>query len=277
MTVAGNKGGLSRRDGIRVMTAGLVTTAVISAVSQPVAAQNSKRTFVLVHGAWHGGWCYGRVAKLLRERGHTVFTPTLAGLGEHSHLFSGNIDLFTHVTDVLNVIKWEGLENIVLCGHSYGGMVITGVAAAAADKIAAIVYLDAFLPGDNQSLFDLAGPEALQGQMASASTLGGIGLSPIPAAAFGVNEKDRAWVDSLCTIHPIATFIEKNKSAAGLEAIKRKHYIFATGYMNGGLFKWAYDKVKDNAVWTKEVVSCGHDVMVDQPEHVAESLEKVAA
>jgi pimeloyl-ACP methyl ester carboxylesterase len=229
-------------------------------------------TFVLVHGAWHGGWCYARVAKLLRARGHTVFTPTLTGLADRSHLFGGNINLSTHVTDVLNVIRWEGLENIVLCGHSYGGMVITGVATAAADKIAAIVYLDAFLPGDNQSIFDLGDPGDIKDSIAAASTRGGIGLPPIPAADFGVNPADRAWVDSLCTPQPLGTFTEKNRSAAGLSTIRRKHYILATGYLNGGLFKWAFDKVRTDLSWTTEIVTCGHDVMLDQPRQLADRL-----
>ena len=87
-------------------------------------------TFVLVHGAWHGGWCWQRVADRLRRGGHTVFTPTLTGLGERSHLLRAGIDLTTHVTDVVNVMKWEGLSDVVLCGHSYGGMVISGVAGS---------------------------------------------------------------------------------------------------------------------------------------------------
>jgi len=87
-------------------------------------------TFVLVHGAWHGGWCWQRVADRLRGGGHTVFTPTLTGLGERSHLLRAGIDLKTHIADVVNVMKWEGLSDVVLCGHSYGGMVISGVAEA---------------------------------------------------------------------------------------------------------------------------------------------------
>ena len=85
-------------------------------------------TFVLVHGAWHGGWCWQRVADRLRGGGHAVFTPTLTGLGERSHLLRGGIDLKTHITDIVNVMKWEGLSDVVLCGHSYGGFVISGVA-----------------------------------------------------------------------------------------------------------------------------------------------------
>ena len=105
------------------------------------------KTFVLVHGAWHGGWCWRRVSDLLERQGHKVFTPTLTGLGERSHLMSKEIRLATHITDVVNHLKWEGLEGVVLCGHSYGGMVVSAVAEQMADKIASIVLLDAFVPG----------------------------------------------------------------------------------------------------------------------------------
>ena len=114
-------------------------------------------TFVLVHGAWHGGWCWQRVADRLRGSGHTVFTPTLTGLGERSHLLRGGIDLKTHITDVVNVIKWEGLSDVVLCGHSYGGFVISGVAEQMAPAIHSIVFLDAFVPRNGESVLDLTG------------------------------------------------------------------------------------------------------------------------
>jgi pimeloyl-ACP methyl ester carboxylesterase len=101
-------------------------------------------TFVLVHGAWHGGWCWCRVADRLRRDGHAVFTPTLTGLGERSHLLRPGIDLATHVADIINVMRWERLSDVVLCGHSYGGFVISGVAEEMSAAIRAIVFLDAF-------------------------------------------------------------------------------------------------------------------------------------
>ena len=119
-------------------------------------------TYVLVHGAWGGGWKYARVAQRLRARGHLVFTPTLTGQGERSHLLSGSINLTTHVTDILNVIRYEDLSGVVLAGHSYGGMVVTAVADRIADRIAALVYLDAFVPQDGQSLFDINIPKNKQ-------------------------------------------------------------------------------------------------------------------
>jgi pimeloyl-ACP methyl ester carboxylesterase len=119
-------------------------------------------TFVLVHGAWSGGWCYSRAAALLRARGHAVFTPTLTGQGERAHLLSGAINLSTHIEDVLGVFRFERLSDVVLAGHSYGGMVITGVADRIADKIKTLAYLDAFVPEDGQSLFDINIPANTQ-------------------------------------------------------------------------------------------------------------------
>ncbi len=116
-------------------------------------------TYVLVHGAWHGGWCWRRVADRLIQRGHTVFTPTLTGVGERSHLRTRDVDLTTQITDIVNVMKWEGLKDIVLCGHSYGGFVVTGVAERMESSISSIVYLDAFLPEDGDCLADNWGPE----------------------------------------------------------------------------------------------------------------------
>ncbi len=129
-------------------------------------------TFVLVHGAWHGGWCYARVAGLLRARGHTVFTPTLTGQGERAHLLSGSINLSTHIEDVLGVFAFERLDDVVLAGHSYGGMVITGVADRIPERIRALAYLDAFVPENGQSLFDIYIP----------ATRSAFSTVPVPAA-----------------------------------------------------------------------------------------------
>jgi pimeloyl-ACP methyl ester carboxylesterase len=161
--------------------------------------------FVLVHGAWHGGWCWRRVADRLRASGHLVFTPTLTGLGERSHLLRPDLDLDVHIADVINVIKWERLSDVVLCGHSYGGFVISGVAEQAADLIRSIVFLDAFLPNNGDAIEDITGP-AVKDAIRAAVKGGDPGVPPRPAAAFGVNEADRAWVDALCVPQPIGTF-----------------------------------------------------------------------
>ena len=115
------------------------------------------KTFVFVHGAWGGGWDYQNMEKLLEEQGHKVYRPTLTGQGEREHLNGPDVNLDTHIMDILNVIKFEELADIILIGHSYGGMVITGVADRIPDKISHIVYADAMLPLDGESVFTIWG------------------------------------------------------------------------------------------------------------------------
>lgn len=117
-------------------------------------------TFVIVHGAWGGGWTWQYVARRLRSAGHEVFTPTLTGMGERIHLATPDVDLATHVLDVVNVLEAEDLHDVVLAGHSYGGMPITGVAERVPERLSHLVYLDAFVPRDGESLLDLLGPRA---------------------------------------------------------------------------------------------------------------------
>src|SRR5436190_22709955 len=151
-------------------------------------AASTSKTFVLVHGAWHGGWCWRRVSDLLERQNlgrhaHKVFTPTLTGLGERSHLMSKEIRLATHVTDVVNHMKWEGLADVVLCGHSYGGMVVSGVAEQMAGKITSIVFLDAFVPDNGEALADLTGVATLD-LIRAATQRGDIGIPARTAASF---------------------------------------------------------------------------------------------
>ena len=154
-------------------------------------------TYVLVHGAWHGSWCWKRVRKALQARGHEVFTPALTGVGERSHLLSRQVNLDTHIDDVVNLIQWEELSDVVLCGHSYGGAVISGVAERIPDRIGALVYLDAFVLKNGQCLHDTLPPEQRNLQMELTATHGeGWKVPPIPAEVFHVNANDAAWVES---------------------------------------------------------------------------------
>jgi pimeloyl-ACP methyl ester carboxylesterase len=231
-------------------------------------------TFVLVHGAWHGGWCWQRVAERLRSGGHAIFTPTLTGLGERSHLLRAGIDLRTHIADVVNVMKWEELTDVVLCGHSYGGFVISGVAEQMTSAIRSIVFLDAFVPGDGDTVQDLTGP-AVQEGIRTALQRGDIAMPPRSAAAFGVNEADRSWVDRLCVGQPIGTFTDKIALTGARDRIARKTYIRAKSYANPG-FDRALAAVEADPSWRAYQVPCGHDVMVDMPERLGEILLEAA-
>jgi pimeloyl-ACP methyl ester carboxylesterase len=215
-------------------------------------------TFVLVHGAWHGGWCWQRVNDRLTARGHRVFAPTLTGVGERSHLDSPSVDLSTQIRDVVNEIRWKDLENVVLVGHSYGGMVISGVAEQVAPKIAAIVYLDAFVPADGQSIGDLGG-----------KVDAGPFTAPIPAARFAVNEADRAWVDSKMTPQSTACFTEKIRLTGAYQRIPRKAYIRAKNFAG---FAATFERIRSEDSWETWVVDCGHDVMLDKPDELTSIL-----
>ena len=235
-------------------------------------------TYVLVHGAWGGGWKYARVADALRKRGHTVFTPTLTGQGERSHLLSGDINLTTHVTDILNVIRYEDLSGVVLAGHSYGGMVITAVADSIPEKIAALVYVDAFIPDDGQSLFDLNIPANTQMFMDRAGVvpgaLGGLAIPPPPAAFFGVNAKDAPRVDALAAPQPIGCMIEKIKLSGAYRDVKKRIYLHGTVLPRESPFKPFYERARADG-WEAHAFACGHDIMLDKPEEMTEILDKV--
>jgi len=230
--------------------------------------------FVLVHGAWHGGWCWRRVADRLHGGGHAVFTPTLTGLGERSHLMRAGIGLDTHIADVVNAITWEGLNDVVLCGHSYGGFIISGVAEKIAPAIRSIVFLDAFMPRDGESVRELTGPAVREAIDASLQR-GDPGIAPRSAEAFGVNPADRAWVDRLCVPQPIATVTDKIRLTGTVDRIARKTYVRAVSYANPG-FDRALGAIRSNPSWRTYEVACGHDVMVDAPDRLCEILLEAA-
>jgi pimeloyl-ACP methyl ester carboxylesterase len=232
-------------------------------------------TFVLVHGAWHGSWCWARVRRALLDQGHQVFTPTLTGVAERSHLLARDVDLQRHVDDVANLIIWEDLDSVILCGHSYAGCVISGVADALPDRIAALVYLDAFLLEDGECLHDLLPAEQREMQLSLADEHGeGWRVPPIPAEVFNVNAVDRDWVDRQCTPQPLATFQQKIR-LGGASRISRNHYIYASDW-EGTPFTASYDRAKARG-WTTSEIASGHDVMLDDPEALILELAGVAS
>jgi len=239
-------------------------------------AAASPANFVLVHGAWSGGWCYHKVAARLRARGHTVFTPTLTGQGERAHLLAGNVNLSLHIEDILAVFRYEALSQVVLAGHSYGGMVITGVADRIPGRIAALVYLDAFLPQDGQSLFDINVPANTQRFLANAGAIGGLAVPAPPAAFFNVNAADAARVDELATPHPLGAFTEKIRLTGAHEQVARHIYVHGTELPRASPFAPFYARVRDDPAWEAHTLACGHHVMLDEPERVTDILERAA-
>src|ERR1022692_716876 len=167
-------------------------------------------TLVLVHGGDHGGWCYRDVAAILRSSGHSVHTPTMTGVGERSHLVGPDVDLDVHIHDITSVLHYEDLTDVLLVGHSYGGMVITGTADRATERVGALIYLDAANPTNGQSLVDVAGP-IIEATRPLGEVVDGTELALLPApgagAFYGVTDPDKlAWMDERLTGHPWRSF-----------------------------------------------------------------------
>jgi pimeloyl-ACP methyl ester carboxylesterase len=230
-------------------------------------------TFVLVHGAWHGAWCWNRLSKLLSAKQHTVIAPTLTGVGERSHLLAPEINLETHVLDVVNVMKWQQLRDVVLVGHSSGGFVISGVAERMTKSIASLVMLDAFVPADGQSVADKI-PSPLRDAILRAASDGATSFPPVAAAMFNVNESDRAWVDAYCTPHPMQCFLQKIALSGARDQITKKAYIRASNYDNTA-FDAELSEARQNG-WKTFHIDAGHDVMIDAPAQLADVLEGLA-
>src|SRR5947207_9046775 len=239
-------------------SAGAGASAAALSGTPALAQTGQPRTFVLVHGAWHGGWCWRRVADLLEKQGHKVFTPTLTGVGERSHLMSKDINLDTHITDIVNVIKWENLNGICLVVHSYGGWPGSGAIEQALDRISSIVWLDAFKPENGQRGFDFAS-EFSRKALLEAVEKGEPGRRGPKAEAFHVNEKDRTWVDSKTTPQPNGVALQPIKLTGAREKVARKTYIRPAKYPQPA-FDQALAECKADKSWrTFEATNSGHD------------------
>jgi pimeloyl-ACP methyl ester carboxylesterase len=235
-------------------------------------------TYVLVHGGGHGGWCYQPVARLLQAEGHTVYAPSLTGLGDRAHLVSPAVDLDLHIRDVVALLQSEDLRDVILVGHSYGGMVITGIADRASDRVGKLVYLDAANPVNGQSLVDVAGP-VINAVRPMGETVNGVELVLLPApgagAFYGVTDPDVvAWMDERLTGHPWACFEQKleltNEDA--LWAIPQYHIVCTSTLATRDLTM--IDKARaQGRLWD---IDTGHDLMLTEPKWVADTLMEVA-
>jgi pimeloyl-ACP methyl ester carboxylesterase len=266
--------GGTRRSVMGGMVAGAGLAALADRLVTAAQAQAARKTFVLVHGSSAGGWCYRRVADLLEKAGHKVYAPTLTGLGERSHLMSGLITLDTHITDVVNVIRWENLQDFVLVGHSYGGWVISGVAEQVEGKISSIVFLDAFMPENGQRVLDTNSPRS-RAEIEQAMKKAEVSRPAPPASVWNVNAKDQAWVNEKFTAQPIGVAFTPIRLTGARDRVPKKTYVRAKGYDNPN-FERYYAKVKSDRSWRTYEMPCGHEVMIDMPERTAEILLEVA-
>jgi pimeloyl-ACP methyl ester carboxylesterase len=233
-------------------------------------ADSRRATFVLVHGAWHGAWCWARLVELLQVVGHRVYTPTLTGLGDRAHLARPDVDLALHVQDVVALLETEELSRAILVGHSYAGMVITGVAARAASHLSRLVYLDAFVPASGQAILDLVAPDAGERVRAAAKEQGdGWRIPPWPPERYGVTSaRDTEWLNRRLVPQPLRTF-EQPLETVTPDRLKRTYIHCAKPAM--GPFD-QFLRLRDDRAWEFHQVQSGHDAMITAPAALAKIL-----
>lgn len=233
-------------------------------------------TYVLVHGGGHGGWCYKKVAPMLRAAGHEVHTPTMTGLGERSHLLSPAIGLDMQIDDIVSVLHYEDLRDVVLVGHSYGGMIITGVADRATDRVGRLVYLDAANPKNGQALVEAGAP--IKETRRFGTVVDGVELvllpSPDAGRMYGVTDPDDlAWMADRLTGHPWKCFEQPLKLANEEElwAIPQYHIVCTSTLATRDQELMAKARA-ERRLWD---IDTGHDLMITEPRAVADALLEV--
>jgi pimeloyl-ACP methyl ester carboxylesterase len=236
------------------------------------------KTYVLQHGAWHGGWCWRMVAAALRAQGHLVFTPTQTGLGERRHLMSSDITLDTYVADLANVFVAEELQDVILVGHSFGGLAISGVADKMAERIRHLVYLDSMILESGRSPFSILPPDVVASRRRQASEEGnGIAIPAPPVSAFGVPEDHphADWVRRRLTPHPVSTYesVLTLKHAVG-NGLPRT-YVQCTDPVYAAI-ESTRQWVDRQTGWQKRTIATGHDAMVTAPAELARLLIEIA-
>lgn len=233
------------------------------------------RTFVLTHGAWHGAWCWQRVAPALRAAGHAVVLPTLTGLGHRAHLSHPMVGLDTHVRDVTAVLEYEDLQDVVLVGHSYAGMVAVGAAAAAADRVGTLVVVDGFLPERGERAVDLLPPHAAAHYRESAEEQGaGWRVPPRPLQNLGVtDDAAAAWLRPRLVDHPFKTYTDAADFGAS-ELTVAGHYLACDGWNTP--FGWAAERAAGLG-WQVESLDADHEIMATSPDLLVDALLRIAA
>jgi pimeloyl-ACP methyl ester carboxylesterase len=231
-------------------------------------------TIVLAHGAWSAAWAWKKMRPLMAKSGHNFFAPTYTGLGERAHLANPSIDLDTHIEDVLGVLTFEDLRDVVLLGHSYGGMVATGVADRARDRIAQLIYLDAFVPQDGQSLFDLVPAAQRERQKASATGGDGWRVQPNPTPG-DTSPEDQAWIAGKRLPHPLKCMEAKLKLQNGRLTLPRS-FILATRNVDGPFFPFA-KRAREEPGWTCYEIDATHSPNITAPDALMTLLDRIIA
>jgi pimeloyl-ACP methyl ester carboxylesterase len=230
--------------------------------------------FVLVHGAWSGGWAWRKFGKLLQDRGHEVHRATLTGQGERAHLARPETDLDTHIRDVTALIDFEELRDIVLVGHSYGGMVVTGVADLMPERISRLVYIDAMLPEDGQCLLDLLPEDHRASMRARAAEGEGWRLAPNPVPP-DTPAEERAWLEPRRLPQPFGTFTQPIRLEGAAPTMPRS-YIYCLRSAPGDVFRQFADRVDGQPGWRRFDIDASHSPHITARDALADLLERIA-
>ena len=232
-------------------------------------------TYLLVHGAWHGGWCWREVRAGLELLGHKTYAPTLTGLGERAHLLSADITLDTHIGDVAKIIEDEQLEEVVLVGHSYAGALLPGVAERLPDQISRLVFLDAAILKDGESLFSLVDPAIVEDRRREARRLHDGLAIPVPSGeALGIRDAALwAEVAPRLTPHPIATYDSPARLSGMPGAGLACDYIRCVEPEYAPL-AWARERARHYG-WPMHDLPSGHDAMLIAPADLVSLLDQV--
>ncbi len=238
-------------------------------------AENAMSVFVVAHGAWSAGWAWKKMHPLMQVRRHRLVTPTCTGLGERAHLAHSGIDLETHIADIVAVLETEDLRDVVLIGHSYGGMVATGVCDRASERIAALVYIDAFAPRNGESVFDLLPPAARATRQPVASNGEEAWQIPPGPMPQDTSADDRAWAEPRRRPQPVGAFSQKLQLTRGEPAIPR-HYIYCSRHTPDDRFRQFYERAGREG-WSRYEIDASHNPHITAPEALADLLESIAA
>ncbi|WP_433241987.1 alpha/beta fold hydrolase [Streptosporangium sp. CA-135522] len=215
-------------------------------------------TFVLVPGMCHGGWTYGPLTEQLRLHGHRAYPLTLTGLSERDHLLNAGVNLETHIQDVVGMLAAEEIEDAVLVGHSYGGMVITGAADRVPDRVDSLVYLDAVVPQHGDSCWTLVSDQERRWYMDV--TESGHSVRPLP------------FFESRATPHPLASLLQPIQLTGDLVRLRRRDYVYAAGWDGESPFTPIYQRLRGDPLWTTHALDSRHNLMRDAPEELLKIL-----
>jgi pimeloyl-ACP methyl ester carboxylesterase len=231
------------------------------------------RELVLVHGGWHGGWVWQRLAPLLAAAGLRVHTPTLTGLGDRAHAFHAQVGLQTHVDDIVQCVLGLGSRPVTLLGHSYGGSIITAVADQMPERISALIYLDAVIPEDGVPGWQGFPPERQQAMLAGAQALGGLRVPAPDPALWGFVPGTPAHQDlqQRLTPHPIKTMMDAPRLSGRWKSVAHKHYLLAAG-PPVSRFANVHESLTRDPGWTTARVNGGHDMMWTHPQALAAAV-----